>query len=696
MLTLQRTWCVVFLGVVVLTGSVSAQKASTQKAKKPAAASKASAPAGLGSTVLATVGTEKVTYADVERAFQKNMNRRMTPYNAVPRDTALDFLRLYTNYRLKVQDAKDRGMDKDEAVKRDIASNRKLLSETFFFDKKISDARVDELARRRMVELQIGVILCSVNNGSGIDSALSVAKAQRIIKALNAGANFEQLAKDSSDDKETGMKGGTLPFLTGGSIIKVVEDAAYTLKPGQIYPTPLQSRFGCFVVKLYRQEPRESVKIRHILLSPKEGRDSAATLALADSLLKVLAKAPTENTFVELAKQFSDDKSSAVKGGYLGGYYTRSNGLESNGSRVVPEFEAAMFTLKDGQISTSPIKTLFGLHIIRRDSSKQPDLVAEHDQAKRVYRRLYFEEDKRNLLDSLKRAWNYGWSEPAYSQFLASIDTTKNTTDSTWVRNVPFNVMSQNVYHSPRVNFTAEQFADSLRRRLDMRGYTLNRAGLERAMNKMTDTYVIAQATEGLEKQYPDFAALMQEFHDGILLFKVEEQEVWSKLRFDTTDARAFFDTTRSRWMTDAKYNLTELYVLNESVAQDYRMRINKGEDIATLAGQHTERDGMREKMGATGPLSAKTSKVAEKVRDLNLAPGSIAGPFAVDKGYAIVRLDKIDPPRQKSFDEAVTELAPAYQDQLQKRLQEQWLARVRAKHAVVIDTANVNRIWLK
>ncbi|MBS1561445.1 MAG: peptidylprolyl isomerase [Bacteroidetes bacterium] len=691
MLTLQRNWCVALVSLVVVTASVSAQKA-----KKPAAAPKATSMSGLPTTVLATVGTEKVTYGEVERAFQKNMNRRLTALNAVPKDTALEFLRLYTNYRLKVQDAKDRGMDKDSLVRRDIESNRKLLSETYFFDKKIADARIDELARRRTKELQIGIILCNVTvNGSG-DSTLSVNKANRIIAMLNAGANFEQLAKDSSDDQETGRKGGTLPFLTGGTIIKSVEDAVYAMKVGEHSKTPVTTRYGAFVAKVYREEPREMIKARHILLTPKEGRDTAATIALADSLVQVLNRTNSETLFAQLAEKFSDDKTSGAKGGSMGGYYSRSSGIDANGSKLTPDFEAAMFALKDGQVSQKPLKTLFGWHIVRRDSSKMPDLIAERDQAKRIYRRIFFEGDKRALLDSLKNVWKYGWTEPAYSQFVASVDTNKNTTDTGWVKSIPFALMQQNVYHSPRVNYTVEQFADSLRRRLDMRGYTLNRAGFERGMNKMTDPYVIEQATEGLEKQYPDFAALMQEFHDGILLFKVEEQEVWSKLKFDTADARVYFDSTRSRWMTEPRYLVTEIYLLNEATANDLRGRIAKGEDIAELAKQYTERDAMREKSGLTGPLSAKTSKLAEKVRDLNLLQGSIAGPFAMDKGYSIVRLERIEQPRQKTFDEAITELAPSYQDQLQKRLQEQWLSRVRAKHPVKIETANVNRIWTK
>ncbi|MBK6290687.1 MAG: peptidylprolyl isomerase [Ignavibacteria bacterium] len=680
--------------------------ASAQKSKKSATPAKTSTP----STVIATVGTEKILLSDVERAFQKNLSRRDTKLTSVPRDTALEFLRLYTNYRLKVQDAHDRGLDKDSAVKVDLANNRKLLSETFFYDKAVADSRVDQLSRRRMKELQIGIILCAIADPQTKqwDTVGSKLKAERLIAQLNAGADFEKIARDSSDDKETAANGGILPWISGGSIIKAVEDEAYSLKAGQVSPKPVNSRFGYFVVKVFREEPRDQVKFRHILLSAKDGRDSAATDRFADTLITILKMKPaqqaaalramkiepTGDAFSDLAKAVSDDKTSAAKGGFLGSSYSRSGGMDANGSRLVPAFENAVFALKDGELS-GKVKTIYGTHIMIRDSTKKPDAVAERDAAKRTYRRLYFEEDKRIVLDSVKKHLGYQWMDQTLIMFMSAIDTTKNTQDTTWSRSLTPYQSEQIIYKMPRGPITVGQFRDSLRLRIDMRGYSLNRAGLERAMNRIADPLALEQATADLETKYPEFASLMQEFNDGILLFKVEEKEVWSKLRFDTTDARVFYDSTKSRWMTEQKYDLTELYVLSDSLAKALSDRIKKGENIATLAAQHTQREGGRDKNGAVKSASPKTSKVAAKITATTKV-GDIIGPFAADAGWAVIRLDAVVPPQQKSFEAALSELAPAYQDALQKRLTENWLSGVRKLHPVVYDTAVIDKIWGK
>lgn len=661
-------------------------------------------------TPVATVGSERILLSDVERAYQKNLTRRDQRFVSIPRDSAMEFLRLYTNYRLKVLDAKDRGIDKDSAVKVDLANNRRLLSETFFYDKAIADRRVEELSRRRMKEMKIGIILCAVQNPvtRQWDTVASKAKAERFIAALKAGADFEKLARDSSDDKETASGGGLLPWISGGSIIKAVEDEAYNLPAGGVSATPVSSRFGYFIVKVFREEPRDLVKFRHILLQTKDGRDSMATERFADTLLTILRTkgaaqaaalrargvAPTGDAFADLAMAYSDDKTSAPKGGFLGSAYSRSGGMESNNQRLVTAFEDAIFQLKDGEISQK-VKTLYGTHIIVRDSTKKPDPVMERDAAKRTYRRLYFEEDKRTVLDSVKRALGFQWVDQSLLMFMNGIDTTKNTQDTTWSKSVTPFMASQVLYRTPTRTLTVGQFTDSLRMRLDMRGFTLNRAGVERAMNKLVDPQALTMATADLEKQYPDFAALMQEFNDGILLFKVEEKEVWSKLRFDTTDARAFYDSTRTRWMTEQKYSITEVYTLSDSLAKAIEQRARKGEDLGTLASQFTMREGARDKKGANPALSAKTSKIAQRITPTTKV-GDIIGPFAIDAGWSVIRLDGVVPPQQKSFEDALGELAPAYQDALQKRLTEQWLSGVRVKHPVTFDMAAIDKIWGK
>jgi peptidyl-prolyl cis-trans isomerase SurA len=401
---------------------------------------------------------------------------------------------------------------------------------------------------------------------------------------------------------------------------------------------------------------------------------------------------PTGDAFADLARAYSDDKSSAAKGGYLGSPYTRSGGMDNNNQRLVPDFERAIFNLVDGQIS-GKVQTLFGVHIIIRDSTKRPDAYIERDAAKRSYRRLYYEEDKRTVLDSVKKALGYGWQNANLEKLLNSIDTNRNTQDTLWHRSIMDDLLPQPLYYLSNNIYSVQQFTDTLRRRSDLRGFTLNRAGFDRAINKMTDPIALEQATANLEEQYPDFASLMKEFNDGILLFKVEEKEVWSKLKFDTTDARAFFDSTRSRWMTETKYDISEIYILNDSLLPVIKNRLANGESFSALAQEYTQRDGMRDKMGLSTNVSPKSSKSGQQITSTSKI-GDIIGPVKIDAGWSYLRLEAVIPPQEKSFESAIAEIAPAYQDALQKRLTENWLSGVRAKHPVVYNTNVIDKLW--
>ncbi|MEN9281840.1 MAG: Parvulin-like peptidyl-prolyl isomerase [Bacteroidota bacterium] len=705
MTSVARSVSVLLILCLAATSGMAQKKKSS---KATSAAPTKAAPSFAPSTVLATVGSEQVLLGDVERAFQKNLTRRDTRLTSVARDTALEFLRLYTNYRLKVADGRDRGLEQDSAVRVDLQNNRRLLSETFYFDKAVAEKRIRELAIRRMTELEIGVILCAVPEQStrGWDSAASRRKGERLIAQLKAGADFEKLARDSSDDKETASNGGRLPWISAGSIIKVVEDAAYGLPVGGVCESPLSSRYGYFIVKVYQRSPRINVKFRHILLTPNDDRDSIATDRFADTLVSILAMKPSQqntiltarkltpsgDAFGDLAKAYSDDKTSASKGGYLGGAYSRSSGMENNGARLVKTFEEAIFGLRDGQIS-GKVKTIFGTHIIIRDSSRVPDSLLEYDNSKRTYRRLYYEEDKRMVLDSVRKTMNSGWNEDVLSQVLSSIDSNKNTQDTGWVRSLSEDLLDRAIFRLPGSELTVRQFADTLRRRIDMRGFTLNRAGFDRAMNKIADPIVLDRATSGLEQKYEDFAALMREFNDGILLFKVEEKEVWSRLKFDTTDARAFYDTTRSRWMTERKFDLTEVYVLTDSLLALVNTDVKAGKDLADIAASYSQRDGVRELRGKLSAVSAKSSKVAQQLTP-TAKVGDVIGPVKIEAGWSIIRLDRIIEPEPKTFEAALTELAPAYQDALQKRLTESWLSNVRSRHPVSFNSSNIDKIW--
>jgi len=77
-----------------------------------------------------------------------------------------------------------------------------------------------------------------------------------------------------------------------------------------------------------------------------------------------------------------------------------------------------------------------------------------------------------------------------------------------------------------------------------------------------------------------------------------------------------------------------------------------------------------------------------------SLAPGTTSAPFFYKVGYSLVRLDRREPAREKSFEEAGAEVSSAFQDYESKRLETEWLGRIRQEHPVVVNKEVLNNAF--
>jgi peptidyl-prolyl cis-trans isomerase SurA len=633
-------------------------------------------------TKVATVGDEKITLGELERAFKKNMNRSDSRIFNVSRDSIKDFLDLYIKYRLKVHDAIDRGFDEDPEVVADIEQNRKVLAESYYYDNNLVKPNVDKLLDMRRHEMKIAIILFSFPPVPEPDTMETYIKATKTLELLKNGGNFAQIAKDSSDDKESAQRGGEIPkYITSGKVQRPIEDAIYSLKVGEMYPELIPTKFGYFIVKLLDKQPRLKVKASHILLSEGFEEDSAAIVSKADSLLKLIRNGAS---FEQLAEEHSEDPSSAMRGGSLGEWYSRSTGFDGTGRHLVHDFEEAIYTLKEGEISDL-VFTDYGVHIIRKDSSKSIDLERESDEIRKLYKRLYFEKDKRAFLDSLKEDYGFVINEDVMDDFISRLDTNVTTLDSAWYSEVDDDLKNKELYHILDYKKTVGEFIELLEESTSFRGIALNREGLTKAIAKDTDPIAFDEGTKNLEQIYPKFAELMAEFRDGILLFRVEKIEVWEKLKFDSTLAKEYWDTTKTRYMTETMYDISDIYVLKDSLAQNIYQQLKDGADFEELAEKFTERSGFREKKGHWGKINERTGKIYEIVSGLNLGKGQFSEPMEYGSGYTIIKVNNYEPPRMKTFEEAISDFAPEFQDILQKKLTNEWIDKIKSNVDVKI-----------
>jgi len=188
--------------------------------------------------------------------------------------------------------------------------------------------------------------------------AEALALVEKILAEVrNPQVSFPVAAAAYSDDILTASRGGYLGVLAPGKMVPAFDQAAFALEEGQTSGI-VETQYGFHIIR--RVKP-ELVRVSHILIThagsnalettATRGRDEALQVAL-----DVLFRARKGEDFAELAREYSDDRMTAEKGGRL---------PMIDRGQTVPQFEEAVFSLAPGEIS-DVVETQFGFHVIKR------------------------------------------------------------------------------------------------------------------------------------------------------------------------------------------------------------------------------------------------------------------------------------------------------------------------------------------
>ena len=645
----------------------------------------------INSLILLNVGDEKITYEQLEKAYQKNITKQQPHLYMLPEDSLMDFLNLYANFRLKVLEAKRLGLDKDSSIIAESLQNRRILSESYLFDKKVSEYEINKMLDRRKYEYRIGIIFTTFNQAPVRDTALAFEKINKAMKEIQEGADFEDAARKYNDDENLGKNGGKVDqWITSGKIYREIEEAIYSTEPGKVYPNLIITPFGYFIVKVYDKQPRKFVLGAHILFKLEGPEDS---LNLVEEKAKQALQAIKNGaSFEEIAKKESQDNVTAENGGLFSEYFSRSTGFEKSKGMLDITFADALFNLKDGEVS-DVIKTNFGYHIIKRIATRDLYEAEEKDELKKIYRKQYFESDKAKFLDNELKKLNFSINQKLMDQILSILDTNASNINKSWSDSIPENLMEETLFSMDKKNYTLKTFIDLMNTQSNLRGFAINEDGIVRAIKKILEPDVIAFATKNLENEFPDFKQTLNEFNDGVLLFKAETMEVWNKVKFDTLRAQKYYEKNKTKYITDPTYDITEIYVLSDSLAQEIYKSVLKGENFDTLASKFTQRSGYREKSGYMGKVSGISNKFGKILKEKQITGPIVLSPQPIENGYTIIKVNAYEAPRQKTFEEAIPDFASKMQEEYQKELSSKWIEKLRKTFNVKVDKKNLKKV---
>lgn len=620
--------------------------------------------------VLMEVNNKKITKSEFLQVYLKNNNA--PKYDKATLD---DYIELYTKFQLKVAEAEALGYDTIPKLQRELEGYQKQLAQPYLTDNEMNKALVNQAYDRMKKEVRAFHILIKSEPGDSPQDTLKAYKrALAIREKLLKGEDFEKLAKskDGSDDPSAKANGGDLGYFTAFQMVYPFEEAAYNLKVGEV-SMPVKTRFGYHILKVTDiRDARGTMKAAHLMIAANKETDEAEVIEKARAKAnEIYDKLVAGENFENLVRAYSDDPSSSSNGGALPVFGTGAT------TRMIPEFEEAAFALKkDGDFS-KPVQSVFGFHIIKRLelTPLKPFEELKKEIESRVNRDDRASLTQNSYIEKLKK--EYKFEDKSSAEGLKWFE--KNLDSS--IYKGEFNAATRSSGFQPLFvldgkTYTQLDFANYLDANPRLtRGYALNEI-----VGKQYPDWVKHEVVE-LEKsklsdKYPEYKALMNEYHDGILLYEIMSDKVWNKAMKDTTGLKEFYETNKSNYVWDKRYDV----VAYESVSPEVAKKVYK------LAKKNLSADSISKIINADTELNlrVRTGKFelskTPYLQHHKLKIGKNK-PYAFDgKNYVIV-LNEIIEAKNKELSEAKGLITSDYQAYLER----EWLKELEKKHTIKV-----------
>ncbi len=581
------------------------------------------------------------------------------------------YLELYKKFKLKVLEAESLGYDTLPKLKKELLGYRKSLSTPYLIDKQENTKVIEEAYKRLQKEVKASHILIRLDpNANPEDTLKAYSKITSIKQRLENGEDFAKVAKEVSEDPSALTNGGDLGYFTAFQMVFPFEEAAYNTPVGHL-SSIVRTRFGYHILKVVDQRSARGImKTAHIMVAVKRESNTSDIDAAKKKIDEIYSKLISGEKFEELAANFSDDPGSSEKGGKLPEFGSGTT------TRMVPEFEEAAFQLnKDGDFSL-PIQTDFGFHIIKR---LELSPLASFESMKKELQTKVNRDDRSKktqtaLINKLKLEYNFtDNSKKGLKWFVKHIDSNyyKGKWSSSKLKKdeVLFTLKAQ--------NFTQQQFANYLQS-----NYRVPKTNAKDLVKKQYDAWVSFEILKyedlQLETKYPEFKALMQEYHDGVLLYEIMTDKVWNKANKDTLGLKNYYEKNKTNYMWKDRIDAMVYECLDKNIANQV-VKMLKND---TITSKH-----ILEKLNAKSELNLKVRTNKYEISDIPYLKGRTfkigTNPiYEFGSKFYVIKVNELIPSGPKLLQDAKGLITSDYQNYLEKV----WLDELAKKYTFKIN----------
>lgn len=614
--------------------------------------------------VLFTVDGDPVYAEDFKQVYQKNLD-------LVQDDSQKDidgYLDLYVNYTLKLKEAKALGFDKKPKYLREFNSYRKQLAKNYLTDKNVTEALVKEAYDRISEDVWVSHILIRLPE-TETDTATVIKQLNSFKERLET-EDFETVRQSVHNGKSVIAE--DLGYFSGFRTVYPFENAAYKTKIGSV-SEPFRTSFGFHILKVNDRRPSKGyATVGHIFLS-KETKDSVNMPK--DRIQEIYGMIKSGNAFEDMARQFSEEKSTAKNGGKMKRF--KSSSLRSK------KFENEAFALKiPGDIS-QPFETEYGWHILKL---YQKDPIEPFEDLKASLERRVKGDTRsvvinQSLTNQLKRKYNVN-DNVDLSYFVSILDDGYFRRQWGVPANLPQDKYLMSIGDRKLNYFDFASFLEKAQKRIR------EKQSFEGIVQSQFDAFLENELKryheDNLENDNEEFRRIITEYRDGLLLFDLMEDRIWNAVKQDSAGIEAFFNSNRGRYTWPQRVKAIIATASSESDLKKVAEAMSSSDKLEEIQ-EKVDSELLSEVVFTEGVMQKGDRKLPDAYEFKN----GMSGIMMHNNTFHLIKGIEILAPAQKTLDEARGRVISDFQNYKE----EQWLKELSEKYEIEINQSVLKKV---
>ncbi len=480
--------------------------------------------AQLENNILFKVNDSLVYVDEFNRVYNKNID-------LIDENNQKDFesyLELFINYKLKLAEAYDLGLQNDPKYKSELNKYVKQLQNTYLTDRETENKFLREAYERTKYEVNVSHVLIRIDEND--NDTIDVYNKLNNLRGPFLNSSINDFKNSHIEDEELIIE--NLGYFSAFKMIYKFENMAYKTPVGEV-SLPFRSRFGFHILKVNdKRSSLGEVTVGHIMTYKNKPNAYERITNILDSLNNGIS-------FEYLAKKYSDDKNSSFKGGRL-------NPFSSGQINSIP-FENAAFELGKKNNVSKPIETKYGWHIIKFYSKKNVQK---------------FDEIKYELLNKLKKSSRFSIISDSFYDFLMNryglnyqnnnLDYFISILDPSYFKgewSIPESIDEEKTLikildkNLKFIDFAT--FLEDNQRKTSITPY-------QKLISDRYKSFIKYNALEvyknNLESENSDYKFVIKEYREGLLLFNLMQDKIWTVRDSDSTKLKMFFSENKNKY----------------------------------------------------------------------------------------------------------------------------------------------------